>query len=200
MPNHEDNNDPTLTEEESQAPAEEAGGESPSADATAELLAKLDAAQQEAQEWRERFLRANADLENFRKRMARERDELRRFATEGLISELLPQLDNLDLGLKTACEQHPEATGYTEGFSMVLGQVRQVLANHGVEEINPLGEAFDPNLHEGVAHQPSEDHPEGHVSLVQRKGYRLRERLIRPATVVVSSGPAESAPEADTEN
>lgn len=165
-----------------------------SSDATAEAevvpeLSELEQAQAEAFDMKARYLRSVADLENYRKRMAREKSELLRSAAAGVVESLLPVLDNLKLGLQAA-ENHPEAKDVTEGFRMVDEQLKKTLAEQGLEEIIPDGSTFDPNLHECIAQQPSEDVPEDHVIQTIRAGYRLNDRLIRAANVIVSSGAA----------
>ena len=134
-----------------------------------------------------RYLRSVADLENFRKRIAREKQEIIRSAAAGVIESILPILDTMKLGLQAA-ENHPEAKDVTAGFKMVEEQLRRTLSDHGLEELVPDGGPFDPNLHECISHQPSEDVPEDHVIQTVRAGYRLNERLIRAASVIVSSG------------
>ncbi len=154
------------------------------------LLRKLEEVQAEAEAARTQHLRAVADLENFRKRSARERQALIQFACIHLVEGLLPTLDNLKIGLEAA-KKHPEAQPITEGFTMVFEQFRGVLNQSGLKEVNPAGEAFDPNRHECVAHKPSDEIPEGKVLAVTRVGYAFHERLLRPASVVVSSGPVK---------
>jgi len=175
--------EPELVEPQADQPADE----------TADLLKQLSQTQAEAEEMRGKFMRSVADLENFRKRVAREKEELRRYGIASLIEELLPALDNMQLGLQSAQDHHPEAKAVTDGIEMVVGQLMNVLKQHGLEEVNPKGQDFDPNLHEGVSHVPSDEFEEGKVSQVLRIGYTLNGRLLRPANVVVSSGkPTES--------
>lgn len=150
----------------------------------------------EVTELRERLLRQAADFENYRKRAQREREDLRRYATSDVLEQFLPVADNLEFGLASAREHHPEAKAVIDGVAMVQTQLRSVLEANGVEPIEPQGEKFDPNLHESVAHEPHEEIPEGHVSAVHRMGYRLHGRVLRAATVVVSAGPAGQASEA----
>lgn len=154
-----------------------------------ELLAKLDQATAEFAEMRDRALRTQADFDNFRKRVNREKDELRKYACAGLVESLLPVLDNLALGLASAEIHHPEAASVIDGIKMVQTQFENVLRDAGVEKINPLGEVFDPNLHESVGQVANSEIPEGHVATVQRVGYALNGRLIRAAMVQISSGP-----------
>jgi molecular chaperone GrpE len=163
-------------------------GDAQSAENENALLAQLEAAQAEASKFKDHYMRTMADLDNFRRRAAREKDELRRLATAGLIEDLAPVLDNLSLGLQSALQAHPEAKAVIDGFQLVAGQLRSVLTQYGLKEINPVGEAFNPQLHESVSQQPSAEVPEGHVLQVLRPGYLLHDRLIRAATVVVSAG------------
>ncbi|NDV62192.1 nucleotide exchange factor GrpE [Puniceicoccales bacterium CK1056] len=158
------------------------------------LLKKLDEATAEISEQKERYLRTVADLENYRKRAVREKDEARRQANCGLMEDLLPILDNFRLGLKSA-ESHEGGAVFAEGFRMILGQMESTLRQNGLEEINPEKGPFDPNFHEAVAHVPHDEVADGEIIEVHRIGYKLHERLLRPASVLISSGPAEVAAE-----
>lgn len=163
----------------------------PAADpAAADALA---AARAEAAAAHERHLRAVADLENFRKRTLREKDELRQFAAAAVVEDLIPILDNLALGLAAARAPGGEARAVADGVAMVLEQFKSALSRHGLREVNPAGAAFDPNQHECIAHQPDATVPEEKVISVVRAGYTLNGRLLRPASVIVSSGPAPAA-------
>ncbi|HEY1849222.1 MAG TPA: nucleotide exchange factor GrpE [Opitutaceae bacterium] len=170
------------TEETNQA----AGGapEAP-AQAQSDLLA---AAKKEAAENHDRYVRAVADLENFRRRSVREKDELRQFAASRLLEELLPALDNLGLGLAAASKPNADLKSLSSGVEMVQQQLKSVLAAHGLKEVSPVGEAFDPHKHEAISHEPSQSVKAEHVVSVVRTGYTLNGRLLRPASVVVSSG------------
>lgn len=169
-------------------PSDEATSE-PSPEATEP--SELDKARAEALDMKTRYLRSVADLENYRKRITREKQEIIRSAAASVIESLLPVLDNMKLGLKAA-ENHPEAKDVTVGFKMVEDQLKRSLADQGLEELIPDGENFDPNFHECIAHQPSDEVEEDKVIQTIRAGYRLNERLIRAANVIVSSGPAKS--------
>ena len=155
---------------------------------TAEALAAVKA---EAADNYNRYLRAVADLENFRRRTVREKDELRQFAASGVLEDLLPVVDNLGLAITAAKQPNADLKNLTGGVEMVLGQLKSALASHGLKEISPAGQAFDANLHESISAQPSEDIPEGNVASVVRPGFSLNGRLLRPASVVVSSGAAK---------
>ncbi len=149
------------------------------------------AAKKEAAANYDRYTRAVADLENFRKRTIREKDELRQFAAAGVVEDIIPIIDNLGLGLGAA-KQQTDVKSIVDGINLVLEQFKSTLIRHGLKEVNPLGQAFDPNLHDCISHQPSADIPEEKVSQVVRLGYTLNGRLLRPASVVVSSGPAKT--------
>jgi molecular chaperone GrpE len=154
---------------------------------TAEQLQELKAAAIKAQEHWDRLVRTMADFDNFKKRAAREKQEAIRFANESLMEKLVPVLDNFDMALAAV----QNATGQSAdslqtGVSMIFQQLKGVLTDAGLEEINASGQPFDPNWHEAVSQQESKDVPEGHVIQQLRKGYKLRERLLRPATVIVA--------------
>lgn len=148
----------------------------------------LEQAQNEALEMKTRYLRSVADMENFRKRIAREKQEIIRSAASAVIESLLPVLDNMQLGLQAA-ENHPEAKDVTIGFKMVDDQLKSALTEQGLEAIVPDGESFDPNLHECLSQQASDSVAEDLVIQTVRAGYRLNDKLLRAANVIVSSGP-----------
>jgi molecular chaperone GrpE len=152
----------------------------------------LAAAKQEAAASQDRYLRAVADLENFRRRTVREKEELRLYATSRVLEDLLPVLDNLALGLAAAKQPGADATSLAGGVELVLTQFKAALAGHGLKEINPAGQPFDAHLHEAISAQPSAEVPEGHVVTVVRTGFSLNGRLLRPAAVVVSGAPAKN--------
>lgn len=148
------------------------------------------AAKQEAAANYDRYTRSVADLENFRKRTMREKDELRQYAVSGLMEDVVPILDNLGLGL-AAAKQKTDVNSIVEGVSLIMDQFKTTLGRHGLKEVNPAGQKFDPNFHECISHQPNSEVAEEHVIQVVRLGYTLNGRLIRPASVIVSSGPAK---------
>ena len=170
----------------------ESAGESAGDGVEPELMRRLDEAESRAGEMENRYLRAVAELDNFRKRAAREKQELLKSAGSDVIESLLPALDNLKIGLKAA-ENHPEAREVVQGFEMVGRQILQALEEHGLKELNPEGDSFDPHYHDSVSTVPSEEVEEGHVVQTVRVGYLLNDRLLRAASVVVSSGAPEEA-------
>ena len=145
----------------------------------------------------DRALRAQAELENYRRRIARQMEEERRFALMPLLRNLLPVLDNMRRATEAA-ENAEDAAGLLEGFRMVAEQLEGVLAQHHCTEIEALHAPFDPNLHEAILQQPSGDHPAGTVLLVTQPGFQLHDRVVRPSQVIVSGKPpGEEPPEQD---
>ena len=145
---------------------------------------------EKADEHWDRLVRATADFDNFKKRAAREKQDAIRYANEGLLEKLVPVLDNFDAALSAAQNSSAEsAQSLQTGVAMIFQQLKKVLTDSGLEEVDATGQAFDPNLHEAVSQQESKDVPEGNVLQQLRKGYKLRERLLRPATVVVAKKP-----------
>jgi molecular chaperone GrpE len=144
-----------------------------------------------ADEYKDNWIRAAADLENFKKRAARERTEAAQFANASLLQKLIPILDNFEMA-QTAAQtaQGDRLASLQSGIAMIQQQLKSTLAETGLEEIDATGKLFDPALHEAVSQQETADVPEGHVVQQLRKGYKLRERLLRPATVIVAKSPA----------
>lgn len=137
---------------------------------------------------KDQLLRLRADFENFRKRTVREKDETYRRASENIILDLLPVLDNLSLGLKAAQDHGADET-FIQGYQMVADQLMTTLQGFGLKPIEAVGTALDPAFHDAIANVPSDDHDEGIVVSETQKGYCLGERLLRAARVVVSCGP-----------
>ena len=166
--------------------AEEETGATEQAQETAETPQDLDPWEQleaEAAKWKELSLRTAAEMENLRKRTAREREEAIRYANQRLLEDLLPVIDNFEMGMQAAA-QDTSSMIYI-GMDMVRKQLNEFLAAQGVEEIKSEGQ-FDANLHDAVSQEPS-DLPEGQIIRVSRKGYKIRDRLLRPASVIVAA-------------
>lgn len=157
-------------------------------------IEELKAKAAKADEHWERLLRTAAEMENLRKRSARDKQEAVRYANESLVAKLVPVLDNFDAALAAASTApNGSADSLRIGINMIFSQFKNVLAEVGLEEVDATGATFDPNLHEAVSHQESADVPEGQVLQQLRKGYKLKDRLVRPATVVVAKKPAPPA-------
>lgn len=154
----------------------------------------MDEARAEISDLSERLLRLQADFENFRKRAQREKDEARQFANQNLIEKQLPILDNFEMALAAAKDADP---ALRDGVQMIYDQLLGILRDSGVETIDATGEGFDPNLHEAISQQETTEAEPGTVVEQVQRGYRLHERLVRPARVVVAKAPeaAEQSPE-----
>ena len=154
---------------------------------SAEAIEELKTRAAKADESWERLLRTTADFENFKKRAAREKTDAIKYATEGLIGKVIPVLDNFEMALAAAQNSSADSLkSLQDGVAMIHAQLKSVLTDSGLEEVDSTGKPFDPNLHEAVSQQESADVPDGHVLLQLRKGYKLRERLLRPATVIIA--------------
>lgn len=178
----------TSTEAGAQDVSEEQTEEAPQ-DPIEALESELATAQQVAGEARADMLRMQADMDNLRKRLVREHEKSRRRVLERFMGDLLPVVDSMERGLEAA--EDPSATVETlrEGKQLIRKMLTKAMADHGLEVIDPLNEPFDPEMQEAMAMLPSKDHDENTVIEVLEKGYRLHERLIRPAKVVVSRKP-----------
>ena len=158
---------------------------------TPEQLGELKERAEKANEHWERLVRTSADFDNFKKRAAREKQDAIRYANEALLEKLVPVLDNFDAALSAAqANSAGAAQSLQTGVAMIFQQLKKVLTESGLEEVDAAGQKFDPNLHEAVSQQESADVSEGEVLQQLRKGYKLRDRLLRPATVVVAKKPA----------
>lgn len=151
-----------------------------------EAADELAAALQEAAKNRDAYLRTMADFENYRRRVVRERDDARTHAIGGLLEDFFPIIDSLAMAAESARSATDVAT-IAKGVAIVSGQFTEVLSKHGVDRIDPVGCTFDPHNHEAVAHVPSGEVAEGHIIQVIRPGYRIGKKLVRAASVVVSS-------------
>src|SRR5207245_7794193 len=172
------------------------GGTAPLAGASTEarieaLEAELQAAREEARRNQERWQRERADLENLKKRAAREQSETVKFANEAILKDLLPVVDNLERAV-----EHAQGGGngqpLLEGVALVLKALLDVLERHGVRRVETKGTRFDPAHHEAMAHVESSEHEPNAVIEEHQAGYRLSERLLRPALVTVAKAPAST--------
>jgi molecular chaperone GrpE len=159
------------------------------AEMTPTELEDLKARAAKADENWDRFVRLTADFDNYKKRAARERQEAVAFANENLLARLLPVLDAFEMAL-AAANNDPAAKSLQAGIVMISNQLKSVLAEAGLEKIDASGKPFDPNLHEAVSQEESAHAPEGQVLRQIRNGYKFRNRLLRPAGVVVAKKPA----------
>ena len=165
-------NDPTPT-----------GADATGADDTADLATELDQLRTTMAALRDESLRERAEIENQRKRLARDVEQARKFANERLLSQLLPVLDSLEAGLSVKADT---AEHLREGMELTLRQLLKVAADNGMTPIHPQGEAFNPDWHQAISQVAVPDAAPGTVVQVFQKGYVLNERLLRPALVVVA--------------
>ncbi len=186
-PSAEDSSLPNTSANQEVNKALEADGTSPDRSA----FDVLQAVQEELEQQKALTLRTLADLDNYRKRAIKEKEDMRKWAIGSLLEALLPILDNFELGLKNVSAEAPPS--FVQGFQMVQDQLLQILKDFGLSPLEPKNEVFNPNNQDCVAHIPDESIPENHVIQTVRKGYTLQDRLLRSASVLVSSGPAASA-------
>ncbi|HEY5752268.1 MAG TPA: nucleotide exchange factor GrpE [Chthoniobacterales bacterium] len=178
-------------EDEAGATAASATPESVAPEPVAEngFTERMTALERDIIRFKDLALRTQADFENFRKRAAREKEDAAKYANTSFLERLIPVLDNFELGL-AAARTDATSSAILAGMEMVLKQMQDFLSESGVQAIDAAGQVFDPHLHEALASEPSDDVEEGKVLRQIRKGYRLRDRLIRAANVVVSTGPS----------
>lgn len=130
----------------------------------------------------ERYMRLMAEFQNFKRRAAREKSDIHAYANEKIVGELLPVLDNFERAIETRSD---DFEGYARGMELIFQQLRTALEHAGLAEITALGEDFDPNVHNAVMTEQSEEHEDGKVSKVLQKGYKLNDKVIRPSMVAV---------------
>lgn len=151
---------------------------------------QIESLQAQLQQSSERELRALAEYENLRKRVTRDLEENRKFAALPIIRDLLPAIDNLNLAIQSAAKAE-ETSGVADGVRLVQTEFFNVLKNHHCMPIEALGQPFDPNLHEALGQQPSDEYESGVVMMELRQGFQLHGRVVRPSQVFVSTGAAE---------
>ena len=152
-------------------------------------ISELRALAAKGQEHWEQLVRTTADFDNYRKRAAREKQDAVKFANESLLQKLIPVLDNFDMATTAASAAGSTIESLQTGVNMIQSQLRHALTDAGLEEIDASNKPFDPNFHEAVSQQETLEVPEGQVVQQLRKGYKLRDRLLRPATVIVAAKP-----------
>lgn len=180
-----------LEEQVNQA-AQEPEAEAPADD----LTAQLEQARSKAEENWNQVLRIQAELENTRRRAAQDVEKAHKFGLERFAQELLPVKDSLELGLAASTSDDEAVAKLREGMELTLKMLAGCMEKFGIKEVNPVGEAFNPEWHQAMTMQESSEHAPNTVMHVMQKGYLLNERLMRPAMVVVSKAPA--APPSDT--
>ena len=155
-----------------------------------------DDAAEQAQQLSDKLLRLQAELDNVRKRSAREASDARRYAAAGLLADLLGVLDNMQRAV-AAAKESSGGDSLVDGFALVTQLLQEVLARHGCVKIEALGQPFDPNHHEAIGQQPSDDQPPGTVLMVVQDGFQLHDRVLRPTRVIIAAHPAAGASNVD---
>jgi molecular chaperone GrpE len=145
--------------------------------------------EEKVEEYKDKYLRLLAEMDNARKRMQKERQEMTKFAVENVISEILTPIDNLENALKCAQNMSTEVSHWAQGFTMILEQFKEVLSNHGITAFVSVDQQFDPHLHHAIESEECEEKQEGTILKEFVKGYRSRERAVRPAQVKVAIKP-----------
>ena len=170
--------------EEAAAAEEEEAAEESGAEETAEAGEDKAAEEEKKAEEQEseRYMRLMAEFQNFKRRAAREKSDIHAYANEKIIGELLPVLDNFERALDTKSE---DVEGYAKGMELIFTQLRTALEHAGLAEIPAMGEEFDPNVHNAVMTEDSEEIEDNHISKVLQKGYKLNDKVIRPSMVAV---------------
>ena len=182
-----------IEDENEQTPQSTPAGEeengAPEADAvdiSKDLEEKLAEVQAEADENKDRLLRLAAEFENYKKRSGREMEDLKKYASENLIRQLLTVVDNLERAIESASGDNQKDQSVVDGVSLTLTEVMKILEKHHVNPIESLGTPFDPTFHQAMSQEESGDHPANTVIQEYQKGYMIHDRLLRPAMVVVS--------------
>lgn len=182
----------SFTEEQEVTAAEqEPVNEAAAAEAQAEEITdqeqnELSRLKAEAEETQQRFVRAQADFDNFRRRTQKEKEELAKYASMKLVTELVPVMDNFERAMATVPEG-TETESFAKGFQMILRQLETVLTNEGLTPMETVGQPFNPEFHQAIMQVESDEHEEGIVVEEVQKGYMLKDKVLRPAMVKVSS-------------
>ena len=156
-------------------------------------LSKEEQLQLELEEQKEKYIRSLAEMENTRKRMQKERQEMTKFAVDQVITDFLNPLDNFEKALSFADKMSDETRNWAMGFKMILTQLQDVLTEHGVHPFPSLGNTFNPHFHEAVSVEETTNHPDGYILEEFSRGYKSSERTIRPAKVKVAKHPKQES-------
>ncbi len=192
---YEDHSRETETDEEAPAEADrkadKKAGKKTAPEAEKGLAARLEAAEKEAGDNYDRFLRISAEFENYKKRKDREAVDFRKYANEALVKELLPVVDNLERAMETSADHEDAVSCILEGVDMTLKGIFKALDKFAVKAVDAVGNEFDPTYHQAVMQEETDEHPENTVIKELQKGYTIHDRLLRPAMVVVSRAASE---------
>ncbi len=175
-----------------QAAEQAAESEGKAPESIEELTEELQQAQDKVKEYWEQILRLKAEIDNNRKRCEREVEQAHKYAVKNFVEALLPVTDSLELGIQASEQDNATLETIREGMQMTMDLFKKILKQHGIEEIHPIGEKFNPEHHQAMSQQESSEHEPNTVLSVMQKGYLLNDRLVRPAMVVVSKGKSSS--------
>lgn len=190
MTKHHSHPEPKADTDAGAEPATQTIGDAEQPDELVVLRTELEAAQAKATDNWNQFLRATAELDNFRKRSDRDMSAIRKYGVERLAGDLLAVRDSLEMGLAAARGQDGQVGALADGLDLTLKQLVAVMDRHDIKPVEPQGETFNPELHQAMTALETADHPPNTVIQVLQKGYRLHDRLLRPAMVVVAKAPA----------
>ncbi|MFW2373230.1 MAG: nucleotide exchange factor GrpE [Gammaproteobacteria bacterium] len=164
------------------------------------LKEKLEQAEQKAADNWDQLLRTRAEMDNLRRRNQKDLENAHKFALEKFVTELLPVLDSLELGLGAATQDNVSVESLQEGTQLTINMLKQVFEKFNVQEVHPEGEKFNPDHHQAMSMQENAEVDANTVLAVMQKGYLLNERLVRPAMVMVSKAPQAAPEQADSKN
>jgi len=192
----EEESDKQTQKEASEAPIEEndVDGIGDDVDPVMDLEDKLAAAEEQAKEYHDRMLRMAAELENYKKRTGRELEDMRKYATENLLRQLLTVVDNLERAIASASPDNQSEQGVVGGVALTLAEINKILEKHHVTPVEALGAPFDPAFHQAMSQEERDDKPANTVVQEFQKGYLMHDRLLRPAMVVVSKNTQNGQP------
>jgi molecular chaperone GrpE len=189
--------EPAASQEQNpQSPLEDESQPEPVVD---DLAEKLQSAECRAEESYDRLLRVSAEFDNYKKRTAREMQDVVRYANEKMAKELLVVVDNLERAIEAAGAERTEDDPLVKGIHLTLSEVFKILERHKIQPVKALGEPFDPAYHQAMMQEEVEDQPSNTVVREMQKGYTMHDRLLRPSMVVVSKRKAKTAEEGQTE-
>lgn len=177
--------DEHSNEADTDASASDACSGTQAADESNPLHTELEQAKEQADEHYQRYLRTQADFDNFRRRTMKEKEDLAKYASAKVITELLPVLDNFERALSTG-QEASETESFVKGVDMIFRQIQQVMEQEGVQPMNAVGEPFNPEFHQAIMQVESDEYEEGFVVEEVQKGYMLKDKVLRPAMVKVS--------------
>jgi molecular chaperone GrpE len=155
---------------------------------SADKVAEFERQKTEAEKWKNDYLYLRADFDNYRKAMVKERSDIVKYGTERLLHDILDAFDNFERALEQQVTADNFAT-FREGVQLTANELKKIFEKHGVKEVKTHGEAFNPAVHEALSSEETDSVPEGHISRVHKKAYKLHDRVIRPAQVVVATAP-----------